>query len=313
MNNPEINIGLDTSQTQLDIGIRPSNEFFSVSNDPDGIANAIKRIKVLKPTRVLIEATGRLEMAFACAAFNAGLPIVVCNPMLIHNFAKATGKMAKTDKLDAFAIAHFGEAMQPTLTQIKPEKLQKISDLITVRSQTLTLSTMQKNRLKRMPKSVHTPIQRVLKAIQKEVLWIDKQLDKAISEVPEWQHNVDILMSAHSVGKVLAYTLISELPELGRLNRKQIAALVGVAPMNRDSGNKIGKRYIRGGRHKVRTVLFVSMMSAIQHHPTLKPMYQRLVAAGKPKKVALIACARKQITVLNTMMKNRTYWEESMS
>ena len=313
MNNPEINIGIDTSQSQLDIGIRPSNEFFSVSNDDSGIKDAIIRIKSLAPTRVLIEATGRLEMAFACAAFKAGLPIVVCNPGLVYNFAKSTGKTAKTDKLDAFAIAHYGEALQPQLTQIKPDKLQKISDLIAVRSQNLTLSTMQKNRLKRMPKSVHAPIQRVLKAIQKETVWIDKQLDKAIAEVPEWQHNVDILMSAHGVGKVLAYTLISELPELGKLNRKQIAALVGVAPMNRDSGSKKGKRYIQGGRHKVRTVLFVSMMSAIQHHPTLKPMYQRLVAAGKPKKVALIACARKQITILNAMMKNRTYWEESMS
>ena len=313
MNNPEINIGIDTSQSQLDIGIRPSNEFFSVSNDDSGIKDAINRIKSLAPTRVLIEATGRLEMAFACAAFKAGLPIVVCNPGLVYNFAKSTGKTAKTDKLDAFAIAHYGEALQPQLTQIKPDKLQKISDLIAVRSQNLTLSTMQKNRLKRMPKSVHAPIQRVLKAIQKETVWIDKQLDKAIAEVPEWQHNVDILMSAHGVGKVLAYTLISELPELGKLNRKQIAALVGIAPMNRDSGSKKGKRYIQGGRHKVRTVLFVSMMSAIQHHPTLKPMYQRLVAAGKPKKVALIACARKQITILNAMMKNRTYWEESMS
>lgn len=313
MNNPEINIGIDTSQSQLDIGIRPSNEFFSVSNDDSGIKDAIARIKTLKPTRVLIEATGRLEMAFACAAFKAGLPIVVCNPGLVYNFAKSTGKTAKTDKLDAFAIAHYGEALKPELTQIKPDKLQKISDLIAVRSQNLTLSTMQKNRLKRMPKSVHAPIERVLKAIQKETLWIDKQLDKAISQVPEWQHNVDILMSAHGVGKVLAYTLISELPELGRLNRKQIAALVGIAPMNRDSGNKKGKRYIQGGRHKVRTVLFVSMMSATQHHPTLKPMYQRLVAAGKPKKVALIACARKQITILNAMMKNRTYWEESMA
>ena len=313
MNNPEINIGVDTSQSQLDIGIRPSNEFFSVSNDDSGIKQAISRIKSLAPTRVLIEATGRLEMTFACAAYKAGLPIVVCNPGLVYNFAKSTGKTAKTDKLDAFAIAHYGEALQPQLTQIKPDKLQKISDLIAVRSQNLTLSTMQKNRLKRMPKSVHAPIQRVLKAIQKETVWIDKQLDKAISEVPEWQHNVDILMSAHGVGKVLAYTLISELPELGKLNRKQIAALVGIAPMNRDSGSKKGKRYIQGGRHKVRTVLFVSMMSAIQHHPTLKPMYQRLVAAGKPKKVALIACARKQITILNAMMRNRTYWEESMS
>jgi len=313
MNNPEINIGIDTCQSQLDIGIRPSNEFFSVSNDESGIKEAIARIKSLKPNRVLIESTDRLEMAFACAAFNAGLPIVVCNAMMVHNFAKASGRLAKTDKLDAFTIAHYGEAMQPALTQIKPEKLQRISDLITVRSQCLELSAKQKNRLKRMPSTVHAPIQRVLKSIQKEIIWADKQLDKAISQVPEWQHNVDILMSAHGVGKVLAYTLLSELPELGKLNRKQVAALVGIAPMNRDSGTKKGKRYIRGGRHKVRTVLFVSMMSAIQHHPTLKPMYQRLVAAGKPKKVALIACARKQITILNAMMKNRTYWEEPLS
>jgi len=313
MNNPEINVGIDTSQSQLDIAIRPTDEFFSVSNDENGINEAITKIKSVNPKRVLIESTGRLEMGFAVAAFKAKLPIVVCNAMMVHNFAKATGQLAKTDKLDAFTIAHYGEAMQPTLTQMKPEKLQRISDLITVRSQCLQMSTKQKNRLKRMPKSVHAPIQRVLKSIQKEISWIDKQLDKAIAQVPEWQHNVDILMSAHGVGKVLAYTLLSELPELGKLNRREVAALVGIAPMNRDSGSKSGKRYIRGGRHKVRTVLFVSMMSAIQHHPTIKPMYQRLVASGKPKKVALIACARKQLTVLNAMMKNRTYWEESMA
>jgi transposase len=313
MNQPEINIGIDTSQSQLDIGIRPSDEFFSVPNNDIGIKNAIKRIKALKPKRVLIESTGRLEMAFACAAFNAGLPIVVCNALVVHNFAKASGKLAKTDKLDAFTIAHYGEAMKPQLTQIKSEELQIISDLITVRSQCLHMSTQQKNRLKRMPKSVHAPIQRVLKSIQKEIEWLDKKLDKAIAQVPEWQHNIDILMSAHGVGKVLAYTLLSELPELGRLNRREIAALVGIAPMNRDSGNKSGRRYIRGGRHKVRTVLFVSMMSAIQHHPTIKPMYMRLTTSGKPKKVALIACARKQLVMLNAMMKNRTYWEESMA
>ena len=313
MNTPEINVGIDTSLLQLDIAIRPTSEFFSVPNNEQGINQAIKRLKALKPNRVLIESTGRLEMAFACAAFNAGLPIVVCNALVVYNFAKATGKLAKTDKLDAFTIAHYGEAMQPELTQIKPEKLQLISDLITVRSQCLQMSTKQKNRLKRMPKSVHAPIQRLLKSIQKEVEWLDKKLDNAIAHVPEWQHNVDILMSAHGVGKILAYTLLSELPELGKLDRRQIAALVGVAPMNRDSGSKSGKRYIRGGRHKVRTVLFVSMMSAIQHHPILKPMYQRLVAAGKPKKVALIACARKQITILNAMMKNRAYWKESMT
>lgn len=313
MNNPEINIGIDTSQAQLDIAIHPTDEFFSVANNPEGINDAVRRLLKLNPKRVLIESTGRLEMPFAIAAFKAKLPIVICNAAQVHSFAKATGQLAKTDKLDAFTIAHFGEVMKPTLTEIKPDNLQKISDLITVRSQCLELSTKQKNRLKRMPKSVHAPIQRILKSIQKELISIDKLLDKAIAQVPQWQHDVDILMSAHSVGKVLAYTLLSELPELGRLTRREVASLVGLAPFNRDSGKKNGKRYIRGGRHKVRTVLFVSMMSAIQHHPTLKPMYQRLVAQGKPKKVALIACARKQLITLNAMMKNRTYWNESMA
>lgn len=159
---------------------------------------------------------------------------------------------------------------------------------------------------------VHGSISKILKVIQKELLCIDSKLDKLIAQIPAWQAKVDLLTSAKGVGKVLAYTLISELPELGSLNRKQIASLVGVAPMNRDSGSKEGKRYIRGGRHKVRTVLFVSMMSAIQCHPKLKPMYQRMVAAGKPKKVAILACMRKQLIILNTMVKNGTHWDETM-
>jgi transposase len=174
------------------------------------------------------------------------------------------------------------------------------------------MSTMQKNRLKRMPTSVHKPIKNVLKAIQKEIAAVDRLLDKLIAEIPQGQARIDQLTSAKGVGRVLAYTLISELPELGQLNRKQIAALVGIAPMNRDSGSFEGKRFIRGGRHRVRTVLFVSMMSAIQCHPKLKPMYQKMVAAGKPKKVAIIACMRKQLVILNTMVKNGTQWDENM-
>lgn len=164
-----------------------------------------------------------------------------------------------------------------------------------------------------MPKSVHAPILNILKAIKKEVETIDRQLNKLVDSCAEWRQRRDLLLSAKGVGNVLAYTLMSELPELGKLNRKEIAALVGVAPMNRDSGNYEGKRFIRGGRHKVRTILFVSMMSAIQCHPKLKPMYERLVASGKPKKVALVACMRKQLTILNTMVKNNTYWDENMA
>ena len=313
MNHSQINVGIDTSQAQLDIGVLPTGEFFSVSNDPEGIKEAITRIKQLKPTRVLIEATGRLELPFACAAGKAKLPIVICNAHQVHNFAKSIGQLAKTDKLDAFTIANYGASTEPKPTQIKSKDLRKSRDLITVRSQLLTTSTMFKNRLKRMPKSVHSHLNAVLKNLNKEIAKVDKQLDIAIAKVPEWQAKVDLLMSAHSVGKVLAYTLISELPELGKLNRKEAAALVGLAPMNRDSGRKSGHRYIRGGRHKVRTVLFVSMMSAIQHHPKLKPMYQKMVANGKPRKLALIACARKQLVTLNTMMKNGTHWDPTFA
>ena len=309
----QINIGIDTSSTQLDIYVRPIGDTLSFKNTPEGIKDAVKTLRSYQPTRILIEATGRLEMAFVVAANKANLPVVVCNPGQVRQFAKAAGRVAKTDALDAQDIAHFGEALQPRITELKPEKLRHISDLLTVRSQCLDMSTMQKNRLKRMPKSVHGSINRILKSIQKEITRIDEQLDALMDDVEEWKEKRDLLMSAKGVGKVLAYTLLSELPELGRLNRKEIAALVGVAPMNRDSGSYEGKRYIRGGRHKVRTVLFVSMMSAIQCHPKLKPMYERMVADGKPKKVALVACMRKQLIILNTMMKNGTHWDENMA
>ena len=308
----EINIGIDTGQAILDIHVRPQGHFQSFENNPEGIRAAIRFIKPFKPVRILIEATGRLEVAFFCAAHKAALPVCVCNPIKVRKFAEMTGILAKTDKLDAQVIAYYGETMKPALTELKPEKLRLLSDLLAVRSQCLDMSTMQKNRLQRMPKTVQKPIQNILKKITDEIAVIDRQLDQVIAEIPQFQARVDQLISAKGVGKVLAYTLLSELPELGYMNRKQIAAIVGVAPMNRDSGKHKGKRKIRGGRSKIRTVLFVSMLSAIQCHPKLKPMYQRLVAAGKPKKVAIVACMRKQLIILNTMVKNGTMWDENM-
>jgi len=308
----EINIGIDTGQAILDIHVRPQGDYQSYENNPEGIRAAIRFIKPLKPTRVLIEATGRLEMEFFCAAHKAGLPVCVCNPIKVRKFAEMAGMLAKTDKLDAQVIAYYGETMKPALTELKPEKLRLVSDLLTVLSQCLDMSTMLKNRLIRMPKTVQKPIRNILKKITEEIAVIDRQLDQVIAEIPHWQARVDQLISAKGVGKVLAYTLLSELPELGSMNRKQIAAIVGVAPMNRDSGKHKGKRKIRGGRSKIRAVLFISMMSAIQCHPKLKPMYQRLVAAGKSKKVAIVACMRKQLIILNTMVKNGTHWDENM-
>lgn len=309
----QINIGIDTGQAILDIHVHPKGDYQSFENSPGGIRAAIRFIKPFKPTRILIEATGRLEMAFFCAAHKAGLPVCVCNPIKVRKFAEMTGILAKTDKLDAQVIAYYGETMKPALTELKPEKLRLLSDLLAVRSQCLDMSTMQKNRLIRMPKTVQKPIRNILKKITQEIAVIDRQLDQLIAEIPQFQARVDQLISAKGVGKVLAYTLLSELPELGSMNRKQIAAIVGVAPMNRDSGKHKGKRKIRGGRSKIRTVLFVSMLSAIQCHPKLKPMYQRLVAAGKPKKVAIVACMRKQLVILNTMVKNGTHWDENMT
>jgi transposase len=309
----EVNIGIDTSQSQLDIYVRPVGDYFCVENSPKGAKEAACRLRSYQPARVLIEATGRLEMHFVCAAHKVRLPVVVCNAGQVRQFAKATGRLAKTDKLDAQDIAHFGEALQPALTELKPEKPRQISDLIAVRSQCLDMSTMQKNRMRRMPKTVQPPIQRILNAIQKEIERIDQKLDKLVDATPQWRNQRELLMSAKGVGKVVAYTLMSELPELGQLNRKKIAALVGVAPINRDSGSYRGKRRIYGGRSKVRTVLYVSMLSAIQHNPKIKSMYERLVAAGKPKKVAIVACMRKQLTILNTMMKNGTHWDEKLA
>lgn len=306
-----IYIGIDTSQSQLDIYVLPNDDFFSVSNDEKGIREAISRIQSYSPKLIVIESTGRLELAFSIAAHKANLPLAICNAARARNYAQSIGRLAKTDKLDAKDIARFGEATNPRLSTLKPENLRDISDLLTLRSQHLEMSTMQKNRLKRMPGITQKSLNRILSAIQKEIEWVDKQLDKKIAKVPEWQALVELLTSAKGVGKVLAYTLISELPELGKMSRREVAALVGVAPMNRDSGGYKGKRYIRGGRHKVRTVLFVSMLSAIQCHPKLKPMYARLIANGKPKKVAIVACMRKQLTILNQMVKTNTKWDEN--
>jgi len=302
------NIGIDASKGVLDIYVRPHGEFFSAENSTAGIRAAIRKIKSFSPERVVIEATGRIEMNFVVAAHKAGLPMVVANPLHVRRFAGAVGQLAKSDHLDAQIIAHYGEAVQPRLTALKPEKARLISDLLTRRSQLLDMSTMEKNRLSILPKALHVSLKRILRHLGSEVERIEKRLDKLIDVMPLWKEKRDLLMSVNGVGKVLAYTLLSDLPELGTLNRKEIAALVGVAPMNRESGNYKGKRRIRGGRAKVRRVLFMAIMSAVQSNPKLKKKYQELKAAGKPPKVALVACMRKMITILNVMVKNGEHW-----
>jgi transposase len=309
----EVNVGIDTGKQQLDIYVRPLGVAFSVANTPAGVREAVSRLKQFQPTRIVIEATGRLELAFVIAAQRAKLPVTIANPIHIRRFAGARGQLAKTDPLDARIIAHFGEAMRPKPTQLRPEKARQISDLLVRRNQLLDMRTMEKNRLSILPKALHTSLNRHLKQLTTEIERIEKQIDRRIALLPEWQSKMDQLMSVKGVGKVLAYTLMTDLPELGQLNRKQIAALVGVAPMNRDSGRYQGRRHIRGGRHRVRTVLFMAVMSAVRSNPKLKAKYQQLKAIGKPPKVALVACMRKLITILNTMVKNGEHWNPDLA
>ena len=312
-NQNEINVGVDTGKTQLDIYIRPTDIYFTVSNDEKGINKAIKEIKKHKPTRIVIEATGRLEQAFIIACSKEGLPFVIANPVRIKKFAGSVGQLAKTDKLDAKLIAYYSEAIKPELSTLKPETLRKMSDLLSRRCQLMEMRTMEKNRLQILPKSLESTITPMLTVINNQLRKIDNKMAKLIEQCDEYQIKNDIIQSVPGVGNVVAFSLLSNMPELGYITNKEAAALVGVAPINRESGAFKGKRMIRGGRHQIRTAMFMSMMSAMQCNPVFKATYQRLVAAGKPKKIAIIACVRKMIVILNSMVRDGVYWDPKMN
>lgn len=305
-----INIGVDTGKSQLDIYVRPLDIFFSVSNDDKGIQKAIKTIQQYSPQRIVVEATGRLEMPFILACAEAGLPYVIANPIHVKRFAGAIGQRAKTDKLDAKLIAHYAEAIKPTLTQLKPESMRLMADLVIRRNQLLSMQTMEKNRLQIMPKHLAMTIKPILTAFKNQIGKIENKLIQLFESCPEYQAKNDILQSMPGIGKIAAASLISNLPELGYITNKQAAALVGVAPMNRESGRYKGLRKIQGGRAQVRTVLYMAMMSAMQCNPVFKSTYQRYLAEGKPKKVAIIACVRKMVVILNVMLRDGVKWEE---
>lgn len=312
-NQNEINVGVDTGKTQLDIYIRPLDIYFVVSNDEVGIKKAIKAIKKHKVTRIVIEATGRLEQPFIMACAKANLPFVIANPVRIKKFAGAINQQAKTDKLDAQLIAYYAEVMKPDLSQIKPEDIRLMSDLLSRRRQLMEMQTMEKNRLQIMPKEMTSSIKPVLTVIKNQLDKIDNKLQKLIDSRDEYKIKNDIIQSVPGVGKVVAFNLISEMPELGYINNKEASSLVGVAPFNRESGSYKGNRMIRGGRSQIRTAMYMAMMSAIQCNRTFKEYYQRLVAAGKPKKVAIIACIRKLVITLNSMVRDGVYWDPKMS
>ncbi|EJX1092952.1 TPA: IS110 family transposase, partial [Vibrio vulnificus] len=283
-----INVGVDTGKTQLDIYIRPLDIYFHVTNDEKGIKQAVRTIAKYHPERIVIEATGRLEMPFILACEKANLPYVIANPLHIKKFSGALGNKAKNDRLDAALIAHYAEAIKPKLTQLKSENIRLMSDLVTRRNQLLSMQTMEKNRHQILPQSLASSIKPILTALKNQIAKVENRIEKLIETCPDYQAKNEILQSVPGIGKIAAASLISNVPELGYITNKQAASLIGVAPITRESGSFKGKRMIKGGRMQVRTVLYMAMMSAMQCNPVFKETYQRLLAAGKPKKVALI-------------------------
>lgn len=316
MNNTEIqtpvNVGVDVGKANLDIALHPSGQFYTIPNTEAHIRRFVRILKNYSIERIVVEASGRYEQALVQACDQAGLPIIIVNPISVRRYAQAIGVLAKTDRIDAQVIAQYAATLKPEFKPIPDKTSQKIKDLLVRRSQLLEMSTMEKNRLQILPKPLHRSIKSMLRMLQSQIETVTRQIEQEVAKVDQWRSKMEIMTSVPGVGKVLAYTFLSELPELGSLNRKEIAALVGVAPINRDSGKLNGKRRIRGGRHRVRTVMFMAMLSSIQCNPVFKRFYERLKAQGKIPKVALIACMRKMIVVLNTMIKNQESWRGEM-
>jgi transposase len=302
-------VGIDVSKRQLDVHARPSGEEWSVANDAKGHAELVRKLTSLSPTLVVLEATGGYQAAVAAELGAALLRVAVVNPRQVRDFAKATGRLAKTDAIDAAALAHFAESIRPEPRPMPDELTVELQALVARRRQLIDMRTAESNRLETcrvMP--VRRNIQKMINMLTKQIGKVDDDIDTTIRNSPLWREREDLLASAIGVGTTTARTLLTQLPELGKLNRRQIAALVGVAPFNNDSGQRRGIRSIRGGRGEVRSVLYMATIAAVRFNPQLQRVYQRLLAAGKLKKVALIACARKLLTILNAMMKANTPW-----
>jgi len=285
MNNTEIqtpvNVGVDVGKANLDIALHPSGQFYTIPNTEAHIRRFVRILKNYEIERIVVEASGRHEHALVQACDKAGLPIIIVNPISVRRYAQAIGVLAKTDRIDAQVIAQYAATLKPEFKPIPDKTSQKIKDLLVRRSQLLEMSTMEKNRLQILPKSLHRSIKSLLRMLQNQIETVTRQIEQEVAKVDQWRSKMEIMTSVPGVGKVLAYTFLSELPELGSLNRKEIAALVGVAPINRDSGKLNGKRRIRGGRHRVRTVMFMAMLSSIQCNPVFKRFYERLKSPGQ--------------------------------
>ncbi|MBK7860676.1 MAG: IS110 family transposase [Archangiaceae bacterium] len=304
----EVNIGVDVSKQKLDVSVRPTGECRTFANDEVGIEEVLAFCEGQHATRVLMEATGGYEVKLLAALVAAGLPAVSINPRQARDFAKANNRLAKTDRIDASVLAHFAEAIKPPMRDVPDDRTRELVELVQRRRQLIDMRTAEKNRLEHATPKVRQSIAKHIAWLNKRIDDIDEQTKKRIRQTPAWREKEELLTSVTGVGPTTALTLVSMLPELGKLNRKEIASLVGVAPFNRDSGAMKGRRTICGGRGGVRSVLYMAALSAIRTNPTLKATYQRLLSSGKPSKVALVACMRKLLVALNAMCRDRKEW-----
>lgn len=310
----KIIVGIDVSKDRLDVHVRPGAESFAVARDGTGLAVLCNRLKALGPEIVAIEATGGFETIAAAALAGASLPVVIVNPAQVRSFAKALGQRAKTDPIDAAVIAHFAEATKPEVRPLPDEATQLLSDLVARRRQIVEMIGAERQRQRRFSnKHLQKSIARLVTALEKELGAVDGDIDDAVRGSPAWREAEDLLSSVPGVGPVVSRSLLAELPELGTLDRKKIAALAGLAPFTRQSGAWRGRSFIGGGRTAVRTVLFMAALTASRHNPGLKAFYRRLVEAGKPKMLALVAVARKLLTVLNAILRDKCPWKEGQA
>ena len=309
----DVFVGIDVSKDQLDVAARPSGQTWQVANTELGIATLVKQLTKLQPILVVLEATGRLESAAVSAMAVAGIPLAIVNPRQVRDFARSTGKLAKTDKLDAQMLARFADAVRPEPRPLPDETQQRIEALLVRRRQLLGMVTAERNRRRRAPALTRAEIDEHLAWLQVRIDAIEDELNKTIRSSPLWREKVALLRSVPGVGPMLTATIVAQLPELGVLTHKEIAALVGVAPLNRDSAHWRGKRTIWGGRPQVRAALYMSALVATQFNPRIRPFYQRLLATGKPKKLALTACMRKLLSILNANAHRGQPWRSPAS
>ena len=303
-----VNVGIDVSKEALDVAIRPRGQRFQVSNDDKGHAELGKRLAKLRPERIVLEPTGGYEQGIVQALVRVKLPVVVVNARQVRDFAKAAGRLAKTDQIDADVLAHFGEALKPEVRALPDEAHRQLEALVNRRRQLVDMRSAEIKRKQTAPRVVHLSIEALVEAINRQIEEVDGDLQAIIRRTPAWREADDLLQSVPGVGPVLSSTLTALVPELGKLNRKQIASLVGVAPFNRDSGLGERRRVTWGGRAPVRAVLYMAASVARRYNPIIRRFYDRLIAAGKPGQVALVACMRKLLTILNALARDRRPW-----